>query len=350
MLEEFLLKHDQSALKKWWLATRYHYVPPSMFPVVIASLVSWANEMSFSAWFFSVVFVTVIINHIALNMTDDYFDYKHAVDHQKQAEKNPYTGGSGVLTSGLIKPRKIAIVFSILYIFVIISGFYLAAERGWIVLLFGLIGLASSIFYTAPPVKFSHHGLGEVTMLLNFGPVLGLGAYFVQTQSLNWEVFIATLPCGIMLFSLIVLNEIPDHSEDIQAGKLTLVARYGKQKGLNLYIIGWSTTYCVIIFGVLSMLLPSFVLFAFISLPWIIRSIYTGKNQLNNQKNFTDANLDNIKGNALTNLGLITGYSLSGFYTIASLDALFIVLSLFVLFYLPAVIPVFLAKSKPRKK
>jgi 1,4-dihydroxy-2-naphthoate octaprenyltransferase len=46
--------------------------------------------------------VGMVVNHMALNMTDDYFDYKHAVDQLKSEEKNPYTGGSGTLSSGLI--------------------------------------------------------------------------------------------------------------------------------------------------------------------------------------------------------------------------------------------------------
>jgi 1,4-dihydroxy-2-naphthoate octaprenyltransferase len=72
-----------------------------------------------------------------------------------------------------------------------------------------------------------------IGQLINFGTSIGLGSYFVQTQQIGLEAFVATLPMGIMLFSMIVINEIPDYQEDRLAGKLTLVARYGKRIGSN---------------------------------------------------------------------------------------------------------------------
>ena len=99
-----------SRAKVWWHAIRYHFVTPSIFPAVLGGLVSWANG-EFYLWLFILVLIVIIINHIGLNMTDDYFDYKHAVDKQKSSEKNPYTGGSGVLSSGIIKPKKMLLAF-----------------------------------------------------------------------------------------------------------------------------------------------------------------------------------------------------------------------------------------------
>lgn len=112
---------------------------------------------------------------------------------------------------------------------------YLAFEQGRFVLFFGLFGVFSLFFYTSPPIQFAHHGLGELGLLINFGPIIGLGAFFVQAQQLSLEALLATLPCGIMLFSMIVINEIPDASEARLAGKLTLVARFGKKAGTQLY-------------------------------------------------------------------------------------------------------------------
>ena len=77
------MKKNSSFLSIWWTAFRYHFVPPSMFPVIIGGLVSWSNLQGFSLWYFALILLTVVINHIALNMTDDYFDYLHAVDQEK---------------------------------------------------------------------------------------------------------------------------------------------------------------------------------------------------------------------------------------------------------------------------
>lgn len=81
-----------------WQASRYHFVTPSLFPAAIGSIVSWSSLNLFSVYYFILVIIGVSINHIALNMTDDYIDYKHAVDNKKPGKKNPYTGGSVTLT------------------------------------------------------------------------------------------------------------------------------------------------------------------------------------------------------------------------------------------------------------
>ncbi|MFO8078122.1 MAG: prenyltransferase [Thermoplasmatota archaeon] len=323
----------------WWQASRYHFVPPSMFPAAIGSVVSWASLGRFSVNLFALVIIGVIINHIALNMTDDYFDYKHAVDITRPGEENPYTGGSKTLTSGLIKPKKMAQVFAFLYLIVIAIGLYLTVQRGIVVLIFGLIGIIWSVFYTSPPIKFAHHGLGEIGLLLNFGPTIGLGAFFVQAQQLSIEAFLATLPCGIMLFSMIVINEIPDIQEDRLAGKLTLVARFGKKAGVKLYVLSWLATYSVILLSVLFSYTPWPVLLGFISLPLVISSNRILLNHYQQPNQIVHANKRMIQAHALTSFGLIAGYILHGYMQAKPLTEIgFFTLILLVL-YLPALIP-----------
>jgi len=329
----------RTTILSWWQASRYHFIPPSLFPAAIGSIVSWASFESFSIYYFLLVIVGVTINHIALNMTDDFFDYRHAVDQTKPGEKNPYTGGSGTLTSGLIKPKNMFSVFLFLYIIVIGIGLYLSMERGILVLLFGLIGIFWSVFYTSPPIQFAHHGLGEIGLLLNFGPTIGLGAFFVQAQLLSLEAFLATLPCGIMLFSMIIINEIPDIEEDRLAGKLTLVARYGKKAGVNLYIISWLVTYSIILGSVLLRFLPIFVLLSFISIPFVIDSIRILTKHYQDAQRLIPANMRMIHAHALTSIGIIAGYILYGFLNGKTLFdvSLFSIILLFL--YLPALFP-----------
>ncbi len=323
----------------WWQASRYHFIPPSFFPAAVGSIVSWSSNNSFSFYFFVLVEIGVIINHIALNMTDDYFDYKHAVDHTKPGEKNPYTGGSGTLTSGLIQPKKMLSVFIFLYLIVIILGLYLAYERGWPIIAFGLFGIFWSVFYTSPPIKFAHHGLGELGLLINFGPIIGLGAFFVQSQQLTMEAFLATLPCGIMLFSMIIINEIPDVQEDKLAGKLTLVARFGKKAGIKLYIISWSVTFLILFFSVVLSILPWPVLFSFISLPLVIDSIRKLKKTNENPEKLFTANKRMIQSHGLTSFTIIAGYLWNGYLTgLRIYEILPFILVLF-LMYIPALLP-----------
>ena len=330
-------------LKVWLRAFRYHFVPPSMFPAAIGALVSWAVDQTFSLWFFFLVMLGVSVNHIALNMTDDYFDFKHAVDQLKPGAKNPYAGGSGLLTAGLIKPRAMFNVFVVMYCTVAAIGLYLGFLRGFLVLVFVSIGVFSSIFYTAPPIKFSHRGFGELGLLLNFGPIIGLGSYFVQSQQLSLEAFLATLPCGIMLFSMVVINEIPDLEDDKKAGKLTLVARYGNQAAIKLYAGSWAATYLVIILGVTARVLTPFALLALLALPLTHRSLKILLAHHYDPQRMVPANLAMIKSHSVTSILLISAYALEGLMNGSDGLQLIGLILVLLVFYLPAALAIFRA-------
>jgi len=319
----------------WWRAFRYHFIPPSIFPATLGGIISWAVDHVFSPWYFFLVLIGVVINHMGLNMTDDYFDYKYSVDHLKPGEKNPYTGGSGTLSSGLIDSASMFKAFTVCYLITASIGVYLTILRGLPILAFGLFGLFCSIFYTAPPISFSHHGLGELGLLINFGTTIGLGSYFVQAQKLTYEAFLATLPMGIMLFSMIVINEIPDYEEDRRAGKLTLVARYGKKVGIKLYILSWVFTYSIIVGAVAFQIMPAVTLIVLLSLPLVYRSIKILRTHYNDPVQMAPANLDMIKAHSVTSLLLISAYSLQGLINGAEVLQLIPILLLLGVFYAP---------------
>ena len=329
----------------WWKALRYHFIPPSIFPATLGAAVALASGYTFYPFYFFLVLIGVVINHMALNMADDYFDYKHTVDKLKPEEKNPYSGGSGTLGSGLIRPSAMLKAFVVCFSATVAIGLYLTVARGLPVLLFGLFGVFCSVFYTAPPISFSHHGLGELGLLVNFGTTIGLGSYFVQTQRLSLQAFVATMPLGIMLFSMIVINEIPDYEEDRLAGKHTLVARYGKRVGVRLYFASWACTYMVIALGVLFRVLPLAALIALASFPLTLRSMQTLRENYENPVRMTPANLDMIKAHSVTSLGLIAAYSIQGIVNHANISQLLLLLLLLAVFYAPAM----LAFRKPRR-
>jgi 1,4-dihydroxy-2-naphthoate octaprenyltransferase len=328
-----------SRVRVWWQAIRYHFVTPSIFPAVLGGLVSWANNR-FYLWLFILVLIILIINHIGLNLADDYFDYKHAVDTIKTEEKNPYTGGSGILSSGAIKPKKIFLAFSLCFLFTILVGLYLTAIRGLPILIFGLFGVFCAIFYTAPPLSLSHHGFGELSILVNFGSIIGLGSYYVQSQIFTFEAFLATLPIGLMVFSMIIINEIPDIKEDRAAGKFTLIVRYGRVAGVKLYIISWFCIYTIISGAVFFHLIPIFSLLTFLSFPYVFRSIRILKEHYNHPVLMAPSNFGTIKALSIGSFGLIAGYAIQGIVNGGSLVQLALILLVVVVVYAPAVIPV----------
>jgi 1,4-dihydroxy-2-naphthoate octaprenyltransferase len=296
----------------WIQAFRLHYVPTSIFPALLGSVIAWAAFREFKFWYFILVIIGVSVHHIGLNMIDDVFDYLHAVDRSHGEEKNPYTGGSGVLTGGFL-PASYVLAASILcYLIGIVIAIYLTIAVGWPVLIFAVIGVFSSVFYTMPPIRYGYRGFGELSLLINFGPVVCLGAFYVQTRSIAWEPFIVSLVPGFLMWSMIVINEMPDYEEDRQAGKLNLVARFGRKPGVALYVAGLICAYGTMLLSVTFNVTPFSILLGLLTLPIAYNSYRILNANYMDKMKMAPANLATIKVHALTLTCLIIGYLAAG--------------------------------------
>jgi len=262
---------------------------------------------------FTLVVIGVTLNHFGLNLVDDVLDYRHAVDLQKGAEKNFFTGGSGVLPEGLLKDTHMLKAAGLFFITTAAIGAYLTSACGWPVLILGLFGMASSIFYTAPPIRFGYRGFGELGLLVNFGPVIVMGSYYVQARTFAFEPLMASLVPGFMMWSMIIINEIPDYETDRRGGKWNLVARFGKKTGAVLYGIGLTIAYGVLIITALSQALSPFILLGLISLPFAIKSFAVMSRYLNDPLAMAPANLAMIKVHSLTGAAMIVAYLIEVF-------------------------------------
>jgi 1,4-dihydroxy-2-naphthoate octaprenyltransferase len=99
----------------------------------------------------------------------------------------------------------------------------------------GVAGALVSLFYTAPPLKLVHRGLGDIAVFLGFGPIMVLGAYFVQAREYDLEPLLVSIPVGILIALVLYVNEVPDRPADAAAGKRTLPVRLSKDTVVNLY-------------------------------------------------------------------------------------------------------------------
>jgi 1,4-dihydroxy-2-naphthoate polyprenyltransferase len=219
-----------------WLflrATRLPFLTATFVPVLLGiAVAAWVN--GFNWW---VALLTVIGGaciHLGLNVANDVFDTTSGAD---AANVNPtqFSGGSRVVHYGLMSLRTIALMSFGFYAVGIGIGLVLAATRGWDLLWLGVAGVILSVFYTAPPFKLVHRGLGEIVVALGFGPIMTLGAYYVQAQEYDLEPLLASLPVGILIALVLYVNEVPDRPADAAAGKRTLPVRLAKDVIVNGY-------------------------------------------------------------------------------------------------------------------
>ncbi|MBS3920156.1 MAG: prenyltransferase [Deltaproteobacteria bacterium] len=317
----------------WWKAFRFHYASASFMPGILGGMIAWTYDVQFHPGYFLLVMLGLILNHLALNMTDDYYDFRHLVD-AFDSHGNPYSGGSGTLSKGLIRPDQMRHVFASFYIIAIGTGIFLGILRGSFVLFLLAFGFFCAFFYTAPPIRFGYRGLGEIAQLLCFGPGIGLGAYYVQTQKLSWEAFWGTLPFGMMLFSMITINEIPDYLEDRRAGKLNLVARFGKETGVRLFILSLLSAYGAILTGIFLGKIPIIGLISMLTLPIAFKTVSILKAHYQDPAKMAPANLGMICTHNFTAILLIIAYTIVGFKKVNLLSS-FLPLFTLIILYLP---------------
>jgi len=318
----------------WWRAFRFHYASASFVPGILGGMIAWTKDGEFHPGYFLLVMMGLILNHLALNMTDDYYDFHHLVDVTAGERENPYTGGSGLLSEGLIQPHKMRQVFIAFYLIAIGIGVFLGIMRGSFILFLLVVGFLCAFFYTAPPVQFGYRGLAELAQLFCFGPGIGLGAYYVQVQKVSWEAFWGTLPFGIMLFSMITINEIPDYLEDRRAGKLNLVARFGREAGVHLFVLSLLSAYGAILTGVILGKIPILGLLSLLTLPVAYKTISILKTHYQEPVKMAPANLGMICTHNLTAILLILAYLIEGFKKEAMIASLLPV-TVFIILYIP---------------
>lgn len=219
-----------------WLflrATRLPFLTATFVPILLGlAVAAWSN--GFNWWLALLTLIGGACIHLGLNVANDVFDTTSGAD---AANVNPtqFSGGSRVVHYGLLSLRTIALLSLGFYAAGIAIGVGLAALRGWDLLWLGVAGALLSFFYTAPPLKLVHRGLGEIVVALGFGPIMTLGAYFVQAREYDLEPLLVSIPVGILIALVLYVNEVPDRPADASAGKRTLPVRLSKDVVVNGY-------------------------------------------------------------------------------------------------------------------
>lgn len=255
-------------LKAWIAAIRLKFLPQGVLPVVLGSAVAWHSPGVFNPYYFILAFIGMALVQFALTMLNDTLDYLHGTDASGTKLKNPYSGGSGVLVDGIIKPREMLTVVALFYLVAMVIGLYLSFAVGYTLLYIIFAGFFISIFYSAPPLRFAYTGLGEFAMLIGYGPVITAGAYYVHAQALGVQALLAGLVPGMLMWAMILVNEVPDYEADKRARKMNLVVRIGREKGRDAFAISLGVIYLFIISTVLLGVFPLPALLGLLSLPF----------------------------------------------------------------------------------
>ena len=254
-------------LKIWFLETRPQFLLLSVVLVLLGTAIAW-NDGYFDGLKFILTTLGLLLAHASVNILNDYYDYKSGIDFR--TTRTPFSGGSGILVQGLLKPKSVYKfgVGCLLVAFLI--GIYLTFVSGWQLIPLIVLGGVVIYFYTSFLTKWL---IGELWAGLGLGMLPVLGTYFIQTGGYSWEAFTASLAPGFLTANLLFLNEFPDADADRKGGRYHLVIALGTRKASRLYAGLMVMTYLCILGGVISQWMPPLSLIGLLSIPFAWKAI-----------------------------------------------------------------------------
>lgn len=252
--ENLTSQNFPNALEKWFLAARPKTWIASLSPVLIGTALA-GPPISWTIFALTCLFSLSI--QIGTNFANDYFDFVKGADTEaRQGPKRAVQ--SGWISLNAMKKGTIA-VFAIAFL----AAIPLMVIAGIWSLSIASLAIAFGILYTGGPKPLGYLGLGEILVLIFFGPVAVCGTYYLQTLTLEPSVWVASLSPGLFSCALIIANNLRDEATDAKANKKTLVVRFGRIFGSLEYAFSLA----------LAMLIP-LVLLVFYRGPYNLLSVF----------------------------------------------------------------------------
>lgn len=296
--------------ENWKEAVRLPFFTASVVPVILGAVIAWERTGSFHWDYFILALVAGVALQAGTNLSNDYFDHLSGTDDRNVQFVRPYTGGSRVIQKAIVPAQQILQAALLSFAVGGLIGLYLTWARGTMVLWFGLIGAFSGFFYTAPPVRLVATGLGELLVGVNFGVLMTLGSYYVQTRTLAWEPFVASVPLACLISAVLYINEFQDAAADGAVGKNTLVVRLGRQRAVAGYVALVAGAYLVIVVGTLLRAISPFALIALLTAPIAWTAVRTTRAHYDDYLKLAPANAGTVMAHMLMGLLLVVGYAI----------------------------------------
>jgi len=290
-------------LKVWFFETRPQFLLLSVALAFLGNCIAWYDGY-FHLGYALLAFIGLLLCHISVNVLNDYFDYTSGID--LRTRRTPFSGGSGILPASLLKPKQVFWFGLVAFLLAVPIGIYFVFARGWDLLPLLLVAAVCTVLYT--PV-LTRLGWPEWAPGVGLGALPVLGTYFVQTTDYTIPAIIASIPSGILVHNLLLLNEFPDVKADKKAGRRTLPITMGKKNAGIVYSALTLLIYLWIIAWVAARIMPVFCLIALLTLPLAIKAIQ-GALKPENMKRLVPAMANNVLVILVTQLLLGIGYIL----------------------------------------
>ena len=219
-------------LKKWIEAMRLRTLPVSIAGVIAGTgCAVWHGKFNTLPALLCLLFA--VLAQIASNFGNEYYDFANGID------KKGREGFRRGVTEGDISPRAMkAATFGVL-VAAALTGCTLLLFGGWWLIIAGIAILLFALAYSTGPYPLSHHGLGDVAVIIFFGIVpVNLTCYL---QCGGWNGIETSMPVsvavGLLAANVLILNNYRDADDDKKVGKNTTVVIFGRKTMSLAYLV-----------------------------------------------------------------------------------------------------------------
>lgn len=223
----------QNSMKAWLLAARPKTLSGAAVPVMIGIALAWVDSAEYADDVFSplaalLCLLFAFIMQIDANFINDFFDYVRGND-----DTSTRLGPLRACTQGWVSLNAMKQAIAATTVLACVVGLPLVWYGGMEMLLIGMLCVIFCFLYTT---HLSYVGMGDVLVLVFFGIIPVCITYYIQLHTVTWQVFAASVSCGLVIDGLLVVNNYRDRDNDQRDGKRTLVVMLGAQATEWLYL------------------------------------------------------------------------------------------------------------------
>src|SRR5574342_224640 len=253
-------------ISKWLISTRAAVLIMTFISGALAGLFAWrANSFSFLPWL--ALTLGLILAHASNNIFNDYTDYMRGVDKDNYY-RNLY--GAQPVASGLMTKRQHLTYFAVTALVALVLGLYLIWYAGFSATAWILLGLGAFflLFYTWPLKGLA---MGELAVLIVWGPLMIGGGHYVLTQNWNWFVLLASLPYVLGVTTVIFGKHIDKLDMDLAKGIHTLPAVIGEKASRYAVLTMMIAPYLFTFYLIAVKFFTPVMLMVFLALPTFLK-------------------------------------------------------------------------------
>ncbi len=294
-------------LSYWLRAVRIRFLLASVISVFLGIVIAWWQHSTINIEFAALTLIGVVALHGSVDLLNDYWDFKRNIDTETKRTK--FSGGTGVLPEGLLKPIEVYRVGVILLIIGSSIGAYFVFERGITIAIILAFAIISIYFYST---RIVDSGLGEIFVAIK-GAMIVLGTYFVQTEQITAEPIFAGIISGVLSSTVLFVNSFPDYDADRSHGRKTLVILLGRPKAASSAWIFPVITYGFVIAAILLHLFPVISILTLGAIPFVVKSCNALKQKFDQVEELVPIMRNFVSYSRITGILLVISFILDYF-------------------------------------